>query len=120
MNQPHMAQHNERNVRLLPRHWAWLEAQPRGVHASLRLLVEMASRDMDGHFRAVRIKEECYLYMRDMAGDRPHFEEAVRAMFANDTDGLQQQMTSWPTPVRTHITALLAATQVNVIGKERM
>lgn len=118
MNDQHLARHDERTVRLLPRHWAWLEAQPRGVHASLRLLVEMASRDTDGRFRTVRIKEECYLYMRDMAGDRPHFEEAVRAMFANDFDGLQQQMALWPTPVRTHINKLLDATQATIIGKE--
>jgi hypothetical protein len=118
MNDRHPARHDERMIRLLPRHWAWLEAQPRGVHASLRLLVEMASRDTDGRFRAVRIKEECYLYMRDMAGDRPHFEEAVRAMFANDFDGLQQHMVSWPLPVRTHINELWAAVQVKVIGRE--
>jgi len=108
MTQPHPIQHDKRPIRLLPRHWDWLEDQPRGADASLRLLVEMASRDRNGQYRAIRTREACYLYMRDMAGDRPHFEEAVRALFANDTDELQRQMASWPRPIREHVAELMA------------
>lgn len=99
--------HDERNVRLLPRHWAWLEAQSRSPSASLRLLVEEASKDRDGRYRATRIKETCYLYMRDQAGDSPHFEDAVRALFANDAAELQQRISSWPLDIRRHIEHLL-------------
>jgi len=98
---------DERNVRLLPRHWAWLEMQPRSPSASLRLLVEEASKDKDGRYRAARIKEACYLYMRDQAGNRPHFEEAVRAFFANDMTELHLRMASWPLDIRRHIEHLL-------------
>lgn len=99
--------HDERNVRLLPRHWAWLEKQSRSPSASLRLLVEEASKDKDGRYRAARIREACYLYMRDHAGDRPHFEEAVRAFFANDMTELHLRISSWPLDIRRHIEHLL-------------
>ncbi|WP_019467477.1 DUF2239 family protein [Dyella japonica] len=113
MNNPVTTPHDERNIRLLTRHWQWLEAQPRGINANLRQLVEMASRDVDGRYRAASIRESCYLYMRDMAGDRPHFEEAVRALFAHDRDKLQQQISSWPLPVQRHICELLDAMPAN-------
>lgn len=95
------------NVRLLPRHWAWLETQSRSPSASLRLLVEEASKDRDGRYRAAANKEACYLYMRDQAGDRPHFEDAVRALFANDAAELHLRMSSWPLDIRRHIEHLL-------------
>lgn len=109
MNDPRPILPDGRNVRLFRRHWTWLESQPRGIDASLRRLVEQASRDPDGYYRAAAIRETCYLYMRDMAGDRPHFEDAVRALFANDSTRLQQQMASWPHPIREQVTALLDA-----------
>ena len=97
------APHDDRVIRLLPRHWEWLEAQPRSASASLRLLVDEARRDKDGRYRIAKAKEDCYLYMRDMAGDRPHFEEAVRALFADDVAALQLQMASWPVDIQRHI-----------------
>lgn len=104
---PLAARHDERSIRLLPRHWAWLEAQPRSVSASLRLLVEQARPDKDGRYSAAKAKEACYFYMRDMAGDRPCFEEAVRALFANDVGRLQQQIALWPIDIQTRIGDLL-------------
>ncbi|WP_199100520.1 DUF2239 family protein [Dyella sp. ASV21] len=105
--QPSTAHHGERSVRLLDRHWAWLKAQPRSASASLRAMVEEASRDAHGRYRAAQAKEACYLYMRDMAGDRPHFEEAVRALFADDRATLAQRMASWPGEVQAQIHHLL-------------
>jgi hypothetical protein len=118
MTNPPTTGHAERHVRLLNRHWAWLEAQPRGVGASLRLLVEAASKDEDGRYRAARIKETCYLYMRDTAGDRPHFEEAARALFANDAAELQRQIASWPLPVRKHIGDLMEPVWAGITTQE--
>lgn len=109
MTTTRMPSHDERNVRLLRRHWEWLEAQPRGVDASLRRMVDMARRDADGRYHAERARETCYLAMRDMAGDRPHFEEAVRALFANDIERLHQEIATWPLPVRTRILELVDA-----------
>ena len=96
-----------RPVRLLDRHWAWLQAQPSGPDASLRRLVEAASRDVDGRYRRATAKEECYFYMRDAAGDRPHFEDAARALFADDADALHRCIAAWPDSIRARIAALL-------------
>ncbi len=98
---------NARDVRLLSRHWAWLDAQPKSASAVLRAVVEDACRDKDGRHRAARAKEACYYYMRDMAGDRPQFEEAVRALFANDEPELLRRIASWPVGVRTRIADML-------------
>ncbi|WP_109127507.1 DUF2239 family protein [Dyella sp. C11] len=96
-----------RSVRLLNRHWAWLDAQSTSASAAVRLLVEEARRDRDGRYRSAQAKDACYFYMRDMAGDRPHFEEAVRALFANDGMKLRCHIASWPEQVRAHIAHLL-------------
>lgn len=96
-----------RPIRLLDRHWAWLNAQPSGPDASLRRLVEAASRDADGRYRRAAAKEDCYFYMRDAAGDRPHFEDAARALFADDAEALRRCIATWPDSVRTHIATLL-------------
>lgn len=120
MNHPRPTPHHTRPIRLMQRHWDWLEAQPRGVDASLRLLVELAMRDADGRYRATRIKEDCYLYMRDMAGDRPHFEEAVRALFANDKDALRHQMDAWPEAVRERVAELMQPIWANSLVQEHV
>ena len=96
-----------RQIHLFDRHWAWLDAQPLGADATLRRLVERASRDIDGHYRKAAAKETCYFYMRDAAGDRPQFEDAARALFADDRAQLRRCMASWPDDVRAHIETML-------------
>ncbi len=54
-----------------------------------------------------RAKEVCYLFMRDMAGDRPHFEEAVRALFANDAFKLRELTAHWPAHIQEGIGATM-------------
>ena len=98
-----------RNIQLFDRHWAWLDTQPIGAQATLRRLVERASRDTDGHYRQAAAKEACYFYMRDAGGDRPQFEEAARALFADDRQRLRQCVASWPDDVRSRIDAMLGA-----------
>jgi len=103
----HMAHADERNIRLLNRHWQWLDAQPKSASATLRALVEEARRDKDGRYRTAQAKEACYFYMRDAAGDRANFEEAVRALFANDGKELQQRIAAWPANVRADVARML-------------
>ena len=98
---------SSRGIRLLNRHWAWLDAQPVGAGATLRRLVERACRDIDGCYRKAAAKEACYFHMRDAAGDRPQFEEAARALFADDYPRLRQCIAAWPDDVRTRIEAML-------------
>src|SRR6187402_3325428 len=67
-----------REVSLLPRHWEWLEAQPNGISAALRRLVDEARQREPGKQRARGLREAASRFMTAMAGDRPHYEEASR------------------------------------------
>src|SRR5688572_21408031 len=74
-----------REVTLLPRHWAWLEQQPQGVSAAIRRLVDEARKREPDKERARLARAATSKFMWVMAGDLPGFEEASRALFANDT-----------------------------------
>jgi hypothetical protein len=88
-----------REVTLLPRHWDWLADQPGGASVALRRLVEAARKD-EGEAGAVRARREAaYRFMSAMAGDRPGFEEATRALFAGDEARLRQSAQAWPPDV---------------------
>lgn len=108
-----------RQIHLLSRHWAWLEAQPRSASAALRLLIDAARHDSDGRYRIREAKEACYGYMRDAAGDRPHFEEAIRALFAGELTTLQQLIQPWPVEVRDNITALVTPIAGSIAETEK-
>jgi hypothetical protein len=95
-----------REVTLLPRHWDWLAGQPGGASVALRKLVEEARRtggDRDRH-RAAR--DAAYHFMSAMAGDFKGFEEASRALFANDRRRFGELIAAWPDDVRDHIIGL--------------
>ncbi|MGG2324727.1 DUF2239 family protein, partial [Salmonella enterica] len=66
------------------RHWEWLDAQPNGASAALRRLVEGAIKHEPGKERARRIRAALSGFLSAMAGNRPHYEEACRALFAGD------------------------------------
>lgn len=89
-----------REVTLLPRHWDWLAAQPGGASVALRKLVEAALREAEGPDRVRRAREAAYRFMTTMAGDRPGYEDAVRALFAGDAAGLEAAMEGWSEGVR--------------------
>ena len=95
-----------REVTLLPRHWEWLNAQPGGASVALRKLVEAARRasgDTD-HTRDAR--DAAYHFMSAMAGNLPHFEEASRALFADDRQKFTGLIAAWPDDIRDHIVRL--------------
>jgi len=89
-----------REVSLLPRHWEWLELQPNGVSAALRRLVEGAVKAEPGKERARRLRAALADFLSTMAGDRPHYEEATRALFAGDTARFEALVERWPRDVR--------------------
>jgi hypothetical protein len=97
-----------REVTLLPRHWAWLARQPGGASVALRKLVEAAQRDPAEEVRSGR--EAAYRFLTTMAGDRPGYEEATRALFAGDGDGFRTRIADWPADVRDHVLALARLT----------
>ena len=96
-----------REVTLLPRHWDWLASQPGGASVALRKLVEEARRtngDRDRH-RAAR--DAAYHFMSAMAGNFNGFEEASRALFADDRRRFVELVAAWPDDVRDHIIRLV-------------
>ena len=95
-----------REVSLLPRHWAWLEAQPSGISAALRRLVDEARRREPDRAAARRARDAAGRFMWAMAGDLPGFEEASRALYAGDHARLGTLVRGWPRDVRAHLLAL--------------
>jgi len=93
-----------REVTLLPRHWEWLAAQPGGASVVLRRLVEQARKDpaLDRKARQSR----AYSFCSAMAGNEAGFEEAMRALFADDRAGFDGHCKGWPDDIRKHARTL--------------
>jgi hypothetical protein len=91
-----------REVTLLPRHWEWLAAQPGGASVALRKLVEEARRSGAAKDRQREAQERAYSFMSAVSGDLPGYEEATRALFANDGARLSEITAAWPPDVRTY------------------
>ncbi|MCB2060901.1 MAG: DUF2239 family protein [Novosphingobium sp.] len=92
-----------REVTLLPRHWEWLANQPGGASVTLRKLVEAG-------MRRGRTERECrdaaYRFLTVMAGDRPGYEEAIRALYAGQRAKFEAYSMLWPEAIRDHARAL--------------
>lgn len=91
-----------REVTLLPRHWEWLGAQPGGASVVLRKLVEAASRANEDKDRMRRAQESAYRFMSALAGNLPGYEEAVRALYANQPEQFGALTEAWPADIRDH------------------
>lgn len=98
-----------REVTLLPRHWDWLAAQPGGASAALRRLVEEARKTHADTDRRRAQKEAAYRAMSALAGDATGFEDAARALFADDRGALDALLATWPADVAAYIQARLEA-----------
>jgi len=88
-----------KEVTLLPRHWEWLAKQRGGASATLRKLVEEALRKgrtaRDHH-------DSAYRFLNTMAGNLPHFVDAVREMYAGNKVGYDHFTHDWPPAIRDH------------------
>jgi hypothetical protein len=91
-----------REVTLLPRHWEWLATQPGGASVALRKLVEEARRTHAESDKRRKAQEAAYHFMSAIAGNMPGFEEATRALFANDQLRFREWIAAWPDDVREH------------------
>ncbi len=98
-----------REVTLLPRHWDWLGAQPGGASVALRKLVEEARRMNSGADIVWQSREASLRFMSVVAGNRPGFEEATRALFAGQHERFDQLTAAWPADIRNHARKLAAA-----------
>lgn len=92
-----------REVTLLPRHWEWLAKQPGGASVTLRKLAERAMRQG-------RSERECCdaacRFLTVMAGDRPLYEDAIRALYAGDRARFGAFSRLWPEAIRNHAASL--------------
>ena len=91
-----------REVTLLPRHWDWLNSQPGGASVALRKLVEEARRVNKGKDRVRHSQEVAYRFMSALAGNFPGFEEALRALFAGDSERFNSLVDPWAVDIRDH------------------
>ena len=95
-----------REVTLLPRHWEWLNTQPAGASVALRKLVDEARRTSGDRDRLRAARDAAYHFMSTMAGNLAHFEEASRALFADDNRRFAGLIAEWPADIRDHIVKL--------------
>lgn len=95
-----------REVTLLPRHWEWLARQPGGASVAIRKLVEHASRAGEDTDRIRQAQEAAYRFMSVTSGNRPNYEDAIRALFAGDTARFEDLIAAWPADIRAHTSRL--------------
>ncbi|HXZ08549.1 MAG TPA: DUF2239 family protein [Paraburkholderia sp.] len=91
-----------REVTLLPRHWEWLNGQSGGASVALRKLVDAARLAGEERDRMRHAQEATYRFMTALAGNLPGYEEATRALYANDRARFDDLTAGWPTDVRDH------------------
>jgi hypothetical protein len=95
-----------REITLLPRHWDWLAQQPGGASVAIRRLVEEARRTGEDKDRLRQAREAAYRFMSAIAGNKPHYEDAIRALFAGDRARFEELIAGWPDDVRDHASRL--------------
>jgi uncharacterized protein len=95
-----------REITLLPRHWDWLAQQPGGASVAIRKLVEEARRTSEDKDRLRQAREAAYRFMSVIAGNKPHYEDAIRALFAGDPIRFEELIAGWPADVRDHASQL--------------
>lgn len=91
-------------VTLLPRHWDWLKAQPGGASVTLRRLIDATRKGAAPAPRTAR--DATYHFLSAIAGDRPGYEEAIRALYAGDAERFGRLIADWPVGIRDHARSL--------------
>ena len=98
-----------KEVTLLPDHWEWLAHQPGGASVTLRRLVEEAKKKNFAKDQLRFAQESTYKFMTVMGGDLPHYEEALRALYANDAKKFDKLIGEWPKDIQDHTLKLAKA-----------
>ena len=93
-----------REVTLLPRQWEWLAGQPGGASATIRRLVDAARNERRDPAAA---RDSVYRFLTTMAGDRPGYEEALRALYRGDSERFRKLIAGWPADVREYADDLM-------------
>jgi len=92
-----------KEVTLLPRHWQWLQLQNGGPSVALRKLVEQAKRENQEQDSQQTTRYAIYNFMFAIAGDLAGFEEANRALYANDRRRFNFETELWPKDIKEHL-----------------
>ena len=92
-----------REVTLLPRHWEWLAQQRGGASAALRRLVDEARTAHASADQVRQAKEASYRFMSAIGGDLPGFEDASRALFAQDRADFSNKIAHWPPDLQAYL-----------------
>jgi len=111
-----------REVSLLPRHWEWLEQQPGGMSVALRKLVDEARKRAPAAAARARGERRGEQVHVGHGRQPPGFEEASRALFANDRKRFEDLISDWPMDIRKHIERLVALAvrfETETAGDER-
>ena len=100
-----------REVTLLPRHWEWLAQQPGGASVTLRKLVSAARKDPERQrqFAQHQAQQKAYRFCQAMAGDLQGYEDALRALYAQDLETFKQHTQVWHKDIADTAIALAAA-----------
>jgi len=89
-----------REITLLPRHWDWLNGQSGGASVALRKLVDAARVAGEHKDRQRAAQEAVYRFMTALAGNLPRYEDATRALYADDRPRFDEIVAAWPQDVR--------------------
>lgn len=108
-----------REVTLLPRHWAWLARQPGGASAALRGLVEQALRTRAEADAARDAQTAAYKVLYALGGHLPHYEEALRALYAPDPARFANLISAWPEDIRAYVERLAGAAFARLAGPDQ-
>ena len=73
---------------------------------ALRKLVDEARRASGDRIASAQAQDAAYHFMSAMAGNLPHFEEASRALFADDRRRFDELIAGWPADIRDHVVRL--------------
>ncbi|GKQ53972.1 DUF2239 family protein [Bradyrhizobium sp. Ce-3] len=102
-----------REITLLPRHWDWLAQQKGGASVAIRKLIDDARRSSGDKDRTRSAQDAAYRFMTVMAGNRPNYEDAIRALFAHDRRRFATLIADWPADIRDHAIKLAYSDQAD-------
>ncbi|MGY3584489.1 hypothetical protein ACVIGB_006453 [Bradyrhizobium sp. USDA 4341] len=102
-----------REITLLPRHWDWLAQQKGGASVAIRKLIDEARRASGDKDRTRSAQDAAYRFMTTMAGNRPNYEDAIRALFAHDRRRFATLIADWPADIRDHAIRLAYSDQAD-------
>lgn len=95
-----------KEVTLLPRHWEWLALQPGGASVALRKLIDEARKQRGSEDQMRAMQERTYKAMSHIAAHLPHYEDALRALFALDQAKFLQMIEAWPVDYKNYLIRL--------------